>query len=278
VRNTCGERYRVNTESRNPSLGEAATRFLAKLSPQERETSQPEVYKFVRWYGWERPFARLAPPEVASYAEQLSLSDTDYAKKLELIRAFLAHAKKEGWCRTNLASHLKTRKAKAGTQVIARHSLSEPVSLTRQRYEELEAELADLRSKSHELIDEISRAAADKDFRENAPLAAAREQRGHVEGRIKELEATLKAASIINEKREPALKAGVGDSIVLSDLASGEELHYMIVDPREVDPARGKISLASPLGKALIGKRDGETVEITAPVGRLRYQIKRIER
>jgi transcription elongation factor GreA len=268
----------ANSDNQSPSLGEAAVQFLAKLSPQEREASQPEVYKFVRWYGWERPFVRLTAPEVASYAEQLSLSDTDYSKKLELIRAFLAHAKKEGWSRTNLATHLKTKKAKIGPQVTTQHSLPESVSLTRQKHDELEAELADLKRRSRELIDEIRRAAADKDFRENAPLAAAREERGHVEGRIKELEQTLKAATIIGDKREPALKTVVGDRIVLSDLASGEELRYMIVDPREVDPSKGKISIASPLGKALIGRSNGEVVEITVPAGKLRYQIKRVER
>lgn len=268
----------VSSDNQGPSLGEAVIQYLAKLSSQEREASQPEVYKFARWYGWERLFARLAAPEVASYAEQLSLSDTDYAKKLELIRSFLAYAKKEGWSRTNLATHLKTKKAKAGPQVATRRSLPESISLTRQRYDELEAELADLKSKRHELIDEIRQAAADKDFRENAPLDAAREQRGHVEGRIKELEETLKAAAIIDEKREPAHKSSVGDSIVLSDLTSGEELRYMIVDPREVDPSKGKISIASPLGKALIGRSNGEVVEITAPAGKLRYQIKQVER
>jgi transcription elongation factor GreA len=268
----------VSSDNQGPSLGEAARQYLAKLSPQEGEASQPEVYKFARWYGWERLFARLAAPEVASYAEQLSLSDTDYAKKLELIRAFLTYAKKEGWSRTNLATHLKTKKARVGPQVYTRRSLPDSISLTRQKYDELEAELAELKSKRHELIEEIRRAAADKDFRENAPLDAAREQRGHVEGRIRELEETLKAASIIDEKKEPTLKTGVGDSIVLSDLASGEELCYMIVDPREVDPSKGKISIASPLGKALIGRSNGEVVEITAPAGKLRYQIKRVER
>jgi transcription elongation factor GreA len=268
----------ANIDNRSPSLGEAAAQFLAKLSPQKREASQPEVYKFARWYGWERPFARLVAPEVASYAEQLSLSDTDYAKKLELIRSFLAYAKKEGWSRTNLASHLKTKKTKVGPRITTKRSLPESVSLSRERYAELEAELADLRGKRHDLIEQMRQAAADKDFRENAPLEAAREQRGHVEGQIRELEETLKAATIIDEKREPALKTGVGDRIVLSDLASGEELRYMIVDPREVDPTRGKISIASPLGKALIGRSEGEVVEITAPAGKLRYQIKGIER
>ena len=268
----------VNTDSSGPSLGEAAVQFLAKLSSQASKDSQPEVFKFVRWYGWERPLGSLSAPQVASYAEQLSLSDTDYARKLELIRAFLAYANKEGWSRTNLASHLKTRKAKTGPQVTARRGLPESVPLTRQKYEELEAELADLKSKRLELIDEIRRAAADKDFRENAPLAAAREQRGHVEGRIMELEETLKVATIIGDKREPTLKTGIGDRIVLSDLSSGEELCYMIVDPREVDPAKGKISIASPLGKALIGRSDGETIEISVPAGKMRYQIKRVER
>jgi transcription elongation factor GreA len=268
----------TNSDNQSPGLGEAAVRFLAKLSPQEREASQPEVYKFVRWYGWDRPCNRLTAPEVASYAEQLSLSDTDYTKKLELIRSFLAYAKKEGWSQTNLATHLKTKKSKGGPQVATRRRLPESASLTRQKYDELQAELAGLKKRSQELIDEIKRAAADKDFRENAPLAAAREERGHVEGRIKELGEILKAATIIDDKREPTLKTGVGDRIVLSDLATDEELHYMIVDPREVDPSKGKISIASPLGKALIGRSDGEVVEITAPAGKLRYQIKRVER
>ena len=104
----------ADKDSQGSGLGDAAIQFLAKLSSKDREASQPEVYKFVRWFGWERPFNRLAAPEIASYAEQLSLSDTDYVKKLELIRAFLAYAKKEGWSQTNLATHLKTRKAKPG--------------------------------------------------------------------------------------------------------------------------------------------------------------------
>ena len=267
----------VNSDSQDPGLGEAASRFLAKLSPAERETSQQEVYKFVRWYGWERPFAGLTAPEVANYAEQLSLSDTDYTKKLELIRAFLIYAKKEGWSKPNLAAHLKAKKVKTGALPSARQGLPETIPLTKQGHAELEAELAALKSKRPQLIEEMRRAAADKDFRENAPLAAAREQRGHLEGRIRELEGTLKSATIINGEPGSTLKTNIGDSIVLCDLASGEELHYMIVNPREVDPTQGKISSASPLGRALIGRGEGEIVEIAAPVGKLRYQVKQVE-
>ena len=268
----------VNSDNRIPSLGEAASLYLAKLSAKDRDASQPEVYKFARWYGWESSFSRLAAPAVASYAEQLSVSYTDYARKLVLVRAFLTYARKAGWSQTNLATHMKTRKVKAGPHVATSRGLRESASLSQQKYDELAAELDNLKKRSRELIDEIKRAAADKDFRENAPLAAAREERGHVEGRIKELGEALKEATIIGDKKEPAHKSGVGDSIILSDLASGEELRYMIVDPREVDPLKGKISIASPLGKALIGRKDGDVVEINAPAGKLRYQIKHIER
>jgi transcription elongation factor GreA len=261
-----------------PSLGEGAALFLATLATAQREASQPEVYKFARWYGWERPFGGLAPPDVSSYAEQISLSDTDYAQKLRMVKDFLAFGKKSGWSQTNLATHLKTRKGKGGTKPAAGHRRREVASLTQQRYDELTAELDGLKKRSRELVKEIQRAAADKDFRENAPLAAAREERGYVEGRIKELEETLKAAVILEEKKEPAIKTGVGDTVVINDLSSGEELRYTIVDPREVDASRGKISMASPMGKALIGRRSGDSVEITVRAGKLQYRIERIER
>ncbi|MBA7612519.1 Transcription elongation factor GreA [subsurface metagenome] len=262
-------------DSSHPSLGEAARRFLASLSPEEGELSQQELYRFVRWYGWERPFAELTAPEVASYAERLSLSDTDYIRKLELIRAFLVYAKKGGWSKTNLAIHLKAKKVK--NQSSARQGLFQTVPLTRQGYAELEAELAALKSKRPQAIDEMRRAAADKDFRENAPLEAAREQRGQLEGRIRQLEETLKLAIIIDGKQREALRVSIGDNIILRDLSSGEELHYTLVAPREAAPTKGRISSASPIGRAIIRRGQGEIVEVTAPAGKFRYQIEQIK-
>ena len=266
----------MNSGNQNPSLGEVATRFLASLPPGEKGMSRQEVYRFVRWYGWERALAKLTAPEVASYAERLSLSDTDYVKKLELIHAFLVYVKKEGWSKSNLAIHLKAKRGKSRLQSSFRRGSPETISLTQQEYAALEAELAILESKRSEAIDEVRRAAADKDFRENAPLDAAKEQRSHLEGQIKELEEALKSAVVFDKKRKDTLKVSVGDSIILRDLASGEELHYIMVNSREANPARGKISSVSPIGKAIIGRGQGEVVEVMAPVGKLRYQIERI--
>jgi transcription elongation factor GreA len=268
----------LTSRGENLSLGEAAGRFLASLPAEDRGTSQQEIHKFVRWYGWERSFARLTAPDVANYAERLSQSDTDYLKKLDLIRAFLVYARKEGWRQDNLAIHLKARKGKTRATASVRKSKLESVKLTQQGYDELKAELAALQSRRPQIIDDMRRAAADKDFRENAPLDAAREQRGQLEGRIMELEEILSSAVIIDEKRKDTPRANIGDSIVLQDLTSGEELHYTLVNPKEVDPTKGKISGASPIGKATVGKRQGDFVEVTVPAGKLRYQIKQIER
>ncbi len=268
----------MNSARQNPTLGEAASIFLASLPTAEGEKSQQAVYGFVRWYGWERPIAGLTAHEVANYAEQLPSSQPNYLKNAEQVKAFLLYTKKQGWSKTNLAAHLKTKKAKARLPSPSRRDLPPTTPLTQQGYAELEAELADLKSRRPQAIDEMRRAAADKDFRENAPLEAAREQRGHLEGRIRELEEALKSATIIDETPKVGLKVSTGNSIVLSDIVSGEELRYTIVSPREVDPTKGKISSNSPIGKAVIGRTQGEIVEITAPLGKLRYQIKQIER
>ena len=129
----------MNSGSQSPNLGQAASQFLASLLPEERKASQQEVYRFARWYGLERPLASLTAPEVANYAERLSLSDTDYMKKLELIRAFLVYVKKEGWSQTNLATHLKTRKTKTKLSPSSRRGLPQTISLTQQGYAELQA-------------------------------------------------------------------------------------------------------------------------------------------
>ncbi|MFC2006497.1 GreA/GreB family elongation factor, partial [Chloroflexota bacterium] len=267
----------MSNGSKELSLGEAVSRFLAGLPPEERGARQQEIYKFIRWFGLERTFAKLTAAEVANYAEQLSISDTDYARKLELIRAFLAAAKKKEWSKTNLAVHLKAKKGKTRLQSPSKRHSPEAILLTQQGYTDLEAELVVLQGKRLEAIDEIRRAAADKDFRENVPLQAAREARGQLEGRIMELEETMRLAVVIDEKQKAPPGVNIGDSVTICDVDSGEELHYMLVSPREVDPTRCKISSDSPIGRAIIGKGQGEMVEVVVPAGKLHYQIKQVE-
>lgn len=261
-----------------PSLGEGVPRYLKKLSADDREIGQSTLVKFTRWLGPEVTFDRLTPPTVAGYAEQLSPSDTDYQKKLEIIRGFLAFAKKSGWSTINLGTHVKTRKAKGRTAKTPAQRRQPKVTLSRERYEEMQDELSSLKDRSIQLVGEIQKAAADKDFRENAPLHAAREERGYVEGRIREIEDSLKNVVLLDETKSTSAKSTVGDCLIVCDLETGEDCRYIIVDPREVDALKGKISLVSPLGKALLGKCEGDNVEIKAPKATLRFKIKSIER
>lgn len=263
------------------TLDEAASVFLGTLSEDEKETIQQEVFKFVRWYGGNHLFHELTAPEIANYAERLSGSDTDYGRKLEFIRAFLSYGKKEGWSKTNLATHLKaSKKAGKGSSQSSNVNNSglKPVYLTKDGYENLKTELASLKKRRAEVTEDMRRAAADKDFRENAPLHAAREQKGYLEGQIKDAESTLKAAVVIEDTQKDSNRTHVGDTVLICDMASGEESKYTIVGPREADPAKGRISNSSPLGKAILGHGQDECIEIVVPVGRLKYQIKKIER
>ncbi len=261
------------TSSSELRLGGAAEQFLAGLAAEKRAAGQQEVLRFVRWFGADETFDRLAPPQIGNYAEHLSQADADFVGKMAVIRAFLAWAKKTGLSRTNLATHLKARQTRAGGVRKERRREQETVTLTRQGYDDLQAELAELISKRPKLIEDIRNAAADKDFKENAPLHAAREQRGHLEGRVKELEEILATAVIIDESRTRSHVVAVGDSVVVVDESSGREIRYTIVGPNEVDAANGRISGESPIGRALIGKTAGETIEVTAPAGKRHYKV-----
>jgi len=249
-----------------PTLSEVAIDFLAIILPQDKETTQIEVYKFIRWLGLGRKLTELKPVDVASYADQTAPS------AIKPVKSFLSYIRKRGITTTNLSTHLRPKKA--ATKAVAFHQQESQTqaTLTAQGYAELKDELAKLKKQRSQVIEEIRRAAADKDFRENAPLEAAREHKSHLEGRIKELESILKAAKI-TDGNQNSVRIKIGNTVVLNDLSSDKELRYILVDPRETNPAKGKVSTASPLGKTLLGKEKGQTVEFTAPAGIFSYRI-----
>jgi transcription elongation factor GreA len=258
------------------SLGEAATQFLLTLSSDERLKAQQEVYKFVRWYGEKRPLIGLTIPEIANYTEQITSSTTEVAEKLGIIKNFLAYTNKQGMTKKNLSVHLKGKKTPPKTTKTLKRLSHRKVLLTNQGYTELQAELSMLKNERPRIADEIKKAASDKDFRENAPLEAVREHQGHVEARIKQLESTLKMASVVDHQQIGGREISFGDTAVLRDIASGEQLHYTLVDISEANAMEGKISVASPMGQALLGCTEGQNIEVKAPAGILHYRIEEI--
>jgi len=260
----------------HPSLGELAVSFLTTLPSEGRDKAQQEVYDFAHWYGWNRLVSELSAPNVASYADQIASAGTEAVRKLVPVRAFLNYAWRRRLTKTNVGMHLRPRKAPSRTTLSPGLASQNTIVLTAEGRAKLEADLASLREERSEVVEEVQKAAADKDFRENAPLQAAREHQGHLEGRIQELQSALKAASVMEEGGSTS-GIGIGSAVVIQDVESGKELSYVLVDSREANPLKGKVSVASPIGKALLGRRQGETAEINAPGGIFRYRIQHVQ-
>jgi len=259
----------VGNIERTSTLAEAADAFLAHLPPEERGKVQAEILKFVRWLGSSRQVQDISPVDVASYGEQIIQS------AVKPLRSFLTYIRKKSSSSIGLAPHLRAKKTSSKAVAVWQSGHQGQVALTAQGYAKLESELANLKSQRSQVIEEMQTAAIDKDFRENAPLAAARERKAHLDGRIKEIEAILSQAKIVGEGHDTAT-AEFGNTVVLHDLSSGKEFSYALVDPREANPAKGRLSVASPLGKAILGKQIGQTVEVAAPAGTFCCRIENI--
>ena len=141
--------------------------------------------------------------------------------------------------------------------------------------EALRAELKKLKTEARpNVIKAIAEARAHGDLSENAEYHAAREQQGFIEGRIKQLEAELSHAQVIDVS---TLNAGsrvvFGAIVVLADTETDEEKTYQIVGDLEADIKQGMIAISSPVARALIGKHEGDAVTIDAPAGQREYEI-----
>jgi len=139
----------------------------------------------------------------------------------------------------------------------------------------LRAELDNLKSVVRpRIIEAIAEARAHGDLKENAEYHAARDQQSFTEGRIKELEAVLSYAEVIDvSKLNAGSRIVFGATVELEEDDTGEVVKYQIVGDLEADIKRGKISVSSPVARALIGKNEGDLVEIQAPNGTRHYEV-----
>ena len=272
----------TNNTNEIVSLGEAVGKYLAILPDEKKNAAQQEINNFMRWYGGrEKPLEALEGAAVGNYAERLARTDAACNQKLELFKGFLTYAHKQHWCKENLSvsirvvkkSNGKTKPASAASK--KKGQKKEPSYMTQKAFDDIGVELKTLQEKRLVVIEDVKRAAADKDFKENAPYHAAREQKSMLDGKIMELDEMITTAVIIEENVSTDT-AGLGTTVVLQDLDSTRECRYSLVGPREVNAAKGKISTVSPVGKAVLGKCVGDTFEVTVPSGKLHFELKEI--
>ncbi len=153
------------------------------------------------------------------------------------------------------------------------------IILTREGYEKLKAELDHLTSKKRiEIADALKYARGLGDLRENAEYESAKHAQALNEKRIAELGDRLMRAQILDAERIPKDQAFLGATITLKDLKTDETIRYTLVSAEEANFSENKISVTSPVGKSLLGRKIGETVSARAPAGELKYEILKIER
>ena len=150
--------------------------------------------------------------------------------------------------------------------------------LTKEGLAKLQAEHKSLLRQKHELTEEVSKAAAMGDLRENAEYHAARERLQHVATRLAELDPKLANVRIIDDLVVKAGEARVGTTVTLEDEQTKERFSYVLVGPEEADPQKGKLSIASPLGKTLLGKKQGEKFTLTLPKAVVPYRVVKVGR
>ncbi|KPB01199.1 transcription elongation factor GreA [Ahrensia marina] len=127
------------------------------------------------------------------------------------------------------------------------------------------------------IIEAISEARAHGDLSENAEYHAAKEAQSHNEGRISELEGLIGRADVIDVATMTGDTVRFGATVTLTDDDTGEEVTYQIVGDQEANPKEGRISISSPISRALIGKTVGDSIEVKAPKGDRGYEIEAVK-
>ena len=156
--------------------------------------------------------------------------------------------------------------------------MNESYPMTQAGYESLKSELKQLTSKDRPaVINAISSAREHGDLKENAEYHAAKEQQGFIEGRIQELNDKLALANVIDITKLSGEKVVFGATVSFVDVDTEKESSYQIVGADESDLQKNKISISSPIARALIGKSAGDTLSIPIPKGKIEIEILRVK-
>lgn len=151
---------------------------------------------------------------------------------------------------------------------------SEKVPMTKEGQARLREELKRLREvEAPQVIKDIATAREHGDLSENAEYHAARERQGMIVARINHIEQTLSRAEVIDPTKIKSDKVQFGAQLTLSNVDTGDEVHYQIVGPEEANLDEGRISVASPLAKAMLGHVAGDEIKVKLPAGQRTYEI-----
>jgi transcription elongation factor GreA len=268
------------TEAASITVGQAFQEYLESLKPEQRNIQASFVRRYIEHAGEDFPASGLSNSRVESYAErEIKASDPAAPDRVLALKSFFQFLKKRNYTAQNFGVHIRVPRGgapRAGKGTARARIEQAPIEMTPEGHEALTRELEELTARTPELVKAISQAREDKDFRENAPLEAAREAMAFSEQRRREIEATLKRAVIAEEGSDD--RSAIGSMVTVTRLDTGKQMTYKLVGAREANATQMKISVESPVGKELLGRAIGEEVAVEAPSGLLQFRIDSITR
>jgi transcription elongation factor GreA len=253
--------------------------YVTAVATEHRPAVARELQRFGRWFGSDRPVRTVTRLDLERYQAQQEDNGSGNSTRLEPLKDFFTFARKRKLLDEAVATALRIkRRTTNGASKGEDNDRPEErtLQLTRSGLEQLQAQLERLDNVERPAAEqELQLAAADKDFRENAPYDAAKQHLAEIHRKMSEIKSTIAAGQVVETTN--ATRVGIGSTVVVADLEEDEEITYTLVGPGEIDARKGKISIQSPVGRALDLHGVGDTVEVEVPAGVVRYRIVRIE-
>ncbi len=256
------------------TLGDAFREYMTSLKPDQRHAQETYVRRCVEHFGDQTLVSSLSGSRVEAFAEsQIRASDPAAQDKVTALKQYFQFLRKRGYAGENFGIHIRVRRPTGGRSATAQQVRVDeaPVEMTRDGLETRQEKLRELQSRRPDVLRAIATAREDKDFRENAPLQAAREELAMIEGQIKQIEAELKRSVVVERTRNDL--SALGSQVSVTRLDNGKPDTFTLVGAREANARERKISVESPVGKELLGRRVGEEVEVSVPSGTVQYRI-----
>ena len=264
------------TVSASATLGQAFDDYVKTL--KQNENYEGYVRRYVEHVGTDTLLSSLTGSRVESYAEQqIRSSDPKAPERVESLKHWFQFLKKRGYVESNFGVNIRVRRTGRTSGASAVRIEEKPIEMTAEGLETLRSELEKLTSQRSDLVQAVATAREDKDFRENAPLEAAREALAFADQRQKQIETTIKRAVVVSGKGGNVSAVGSTVKVVRLDDGKNEAREFVLVSPREANAKENKISVESPVGKQLLGRTVSEEVHVTLPNSSVhRYRIDEI--
>lgn len=260
------------------TLGKVLEEYLQTLSPEAHNTQGVYVRKYVEYAGHHFTLDSLTGHRVELYAErEIRASDPAAPERVAALKEWFQFLKKRSYTEKNLGVHIRLRKSPTSNgRAVIRQAHHDPIEMTADGLATLKVELEELEAEVPNLLREVSVAREDKDFRENAPLDAAREALAFNEQRRRALTQAIKRAVVVEATNDDT--STVGSAVTVARTDTNQEVSYTLVSAREANAAERKISIESPVGKQLLGRRPGDEVVVAAPSGDIHFVVRSVAR